>query len=55
MCVQGGSTISASASDNVSVTGVQFRIDGVAVGAENTQAPYSVTWNLVLSRMVLTR
>ena len=44
----GGSTVSgtismtASASDNVGVAGVQFRLDGVNLGAEDTAAPYSV-------------
>lgn len=38
-------TISANASDNVGVTGVRFFIDGIAVGVEDTQAPYVITWN----------
>src|SRR5206468_1752630 len=36
--------VSASASDNVGVVGVQFKLDGVNLGAETT-GPYSVTWN----------
>jgi hypothetical protein len=44
--VQGGSvTLSANASDNDSVAGVQFKVDGVDVGAEVTAAPYGVTWD----------
>ena len=43
--VQGTVTVSASASDNVGVAGVQFRLDGVNLGAEDTSAPYSVSWN----------
>jgi hypothetical protein len=43
--VTGNVTISASASDNVGVTGVQFRIDGNNVGAEDTTSPYSLVWN----------
>lgn len=43
----GGSSvaISASASDASGVAGVQFRVNGVNVGAEDTTAPYSVVWN----------
>ena len=47
----GGSTVSATvgvtadATDNVGVAGVQFRLDGVNLGAEDTTAPYSVSWN----------
>src|SRR5207302_1674987 len=42
-----GATISvtASASDNVGVVGVQFLLDGANLGAEDTSAPYSVSWN----------
>ncbi|HEX8157410.1 MAG TPA: Ig-like domain-containing protein [Solirubrobacteraceae bacterium] len=35
----------ASASDNVGVSAVQFRLDGRDVGAPDTSAPYSTTWN----------
>src|SRR5262249_51751261 len=38
-------TVSASASDNVGVAGVQFRLDGVNLGAEATAAPYAIVWN----------
>ncbi|MGH8574876.1 MAG: galactose oxidase-like domain-containing protein, partial [Gammaproteobacteria bacterium] len=38
-------TVSATASDNVRVVGVQFRVDDANVGAEDTASPYSVTWN----------
>jgi hypothetical protein len=38
-------TISASATDNVGVVGVQFKVDGVNVGAEDLSSPYSVAWN----------
>jgi len=37
--------VSASASDNVSVAGVQFKLDGANLGAEDTASPYSVTWD----------
>src|SRR5439155_1437088 len=38
-------TVTASASDNVGVAGVQFRLDGANLGAEDTTAPYSAAWN----------
>src|SRR5438132_742588 len=47
----GGSTVSATitvsgtASDNVGVVGVQFKLDGINLGAEDTATPYSVSWN----------
>lgn len=43
--VGGSVSISASASDNVRVAGVQFKIDGVNFGAEDVLSPYSVLWN----------
>ena len=36
-------TVGANASDNVGVTGVEFQIDGVAIGAADTSAPYATT------------
>src|SRR5439155_1588130 len=42
-------TVSASAMDNVGVVGVQFKLDGVNLGAEVTTAPYSISWNTTLS------
>jgi hypothetical protein len=38
-------TLSATAADDVGVAGVQFQVDGVALGAEDTTAPYSVSWD----------
>jgi glucose/arabinose dehydrogenase len=38
-------TVSATASDDVGVTGVQFVVDGADVGAQVTTAPYSVQWD----------
>ena len=38
-------TVSATAGDNVGVVGVQFKLDGANLGAEDTTAPYSITWN----------
>jgi Bacterial Ig domain/GDSL-like Lipase/Acylhydrolase family len=41
----GTTTVSAAASDNVGVAGVQFLLDGANLGAEDTTSPYSVSWN----------
>ncbi len=38
-------TLAANATDNTGVSGVQFKLDGVNVGAEDTTAPYEVTWD----------
>ena len=35
----------ASAADDIGVAGVQFQLDGVALGAEDKSAPYTVSWN----------
>ena len=43
--VSGTATVAASASDNRGVSGVQFKLDGQNLGAEDTSAPYSVPWN----------
>ena len=43
--VSGTIAVSANASDNVGVAGVQFQLDGVDLGAELTAAPYSLSWN----------
>jgi len=43
--VAGTVTISASATDNVGVAGVQFKLDGTNLGAEVTAAPYAVSWS----------
>ncbi|MBZ5531483.1 MAG: hypothetical protein LAO20_08625 [Acidobacteriia bacterium] len=43
--VSGSVTVSATASDNVGVVGVQFQLDGVALGAEDLTSPYSVAWD----------
>lgn len=37
--------VSANASDNIGVSGVQFKADGANLGAEDTSSPYSVSWN----------
>jgi poly(3-hydroxybutyrate) depolymerase len=38
-------TISASASDDTGVVGVQFKVDGSNQGSEDTTAPYGITWD----------
>ncbi|HWA25846.1 MAG TPA: glycoside hydrolase family 9 protein [Lacunisphaera sp.] len=38
-------TLTASASDNVGVAGVQFQLDGANLGAEDTAAPFTAPWN----------
>src|SRR5262245_46091250 len=38
-------TVRATASDNIGVTGVQFKLDGANLGSEDTSSPYSITWN----------
>ena len=37
--------VTANASDDTAVTGVQFKLDGANLGAEDTTSPYSVTWD----------
>ncbi|MBI2595880.1 S8 family serine peptidase [Candidatus Daviesbacteria bacterium] len=41
--------LTANASDNVAVAGVQFKMDGVNLGPEDTTAPYSASWNTKLA------
>jgi hypothetical protein len=43
--VSGPVTITASATDNVGVAGVQILLDNVALGAEVTTLPYSLSWD----------
>ena len=43
--VAGSATISASATDNLGVAGVQFMLDGTFFGPEQTVSPYRITWN----------
>src|SRR4051812_7432711 len=47
--VTGVVSISAAASDNVGVAGVQFRLDGADLGLEVTSPPYSIFWNSATS------
>ncbi|MGZ8697203.1 MAG: LamG-like jellyroll fold domain-containing protein, partial [Gaiellaceae bacterium] len=43
--VSGQVAVSANASDNVGVVGVQFKLDGANLGAEDTSAPYTLQWD----------
>ena len=43
--VSGIVAIDATATDNVGVTSVQFKVDGVNVGSAETVGPYSYSWN----------
>jgi hypothetical protein len=46
--VSGTMNISATASDNVGVRGVEFRIDATSA-VEDTVAPYAVSWNTTIA------
>ena len=43
--VSGQVTIAATAADNVGVAGVTFKVDGTAIGAEDTGAPHNIIWD----------
>ncbi len=43
--VAGAQQVTAAASDDVGVAGVQFRLDGAVLGAEDTVSPYAVSWD----------
>ncbi len=43
--VSGVITLSATASDNTGVVGVQFRVDGNPVGSEDTTSPYAISFD----------
>jgi glycerophosphoryl diester phosphodiesterase len=47
--VSGTQTVTADASDAVSVTSVQFQLDGVNLGTADTTAPYTVDWDTTTS------
>ncbi len=38
-------TVTAGADDNIGVAGVQFYVDGIITGVEDTTAPYALTWD----------
>jgi len=43
--VSGTTTVSADASDNIGVVGSQFKLDGANLNSEDTNSPYSISWN----------
>jgi glucose/arabinose dehydrogenase/PKD repeat protein len=43
--VSGTVNVTATASDDVGVAGVQFQLDGAALGNEDTSSPYSAGWD----------
>ena len=43
--VSGIVVVQATATDNIGVMGVQFQLDGVSLGAEDTTTAYSVSWD----------
>jgi hypothetical protein len=45
--IAGAVTLTATASDNVGVVGVQFEVDGKAFGSEDVSSPYSVSWSSI--------
>lgn len=38
-------TLSATANDNIGIAGVQFFVDGGAIGSEITTGPFTITWD----------
>ena len=46
--VSGNQSVQASASDNVGVVGVQFILDSLNLGSEDTSSPFSALWNTTL-------
>ena len=43
--VSGAITVTAGASDNVGVAGVQFLLDGASLGTEDLAAPFVIAWD----------
>lgn len=43
--VAGSVSVSANASDNLAVAGVQFKLDGSNINAEDTSAPFQISWD----------
>ena len=42
-------SVTANATDNVGVAGVQFKLDGNTLGGEVTTSPWQITWNTTLA------
>jgi hypothetical protein len=47
--VAGLVTVTANASDNVGVVGVQYQLDDVDLDTENVTSPYGLSWNTLLT------
>jgi hypothetical protein len=47
--VIGTINVTASASDNIGIVGVQFLLNGVNLGSEDLVAPYSISWSTTSS------
>jgi hypothetical protein len=43
--VSGSIVVTACAADNGGIAGVQFKVDGTSLGAEDIAPPYSITWD----------
>jgi hypothetical protein len=43
--VSGAINVTANASDNVGVAGVQFLLDNASLGTEDTSGPYAIAWD----------
>ena len=43
--LSGTTTVTATATDNVGVAGVQFKLDGANLGAQMLSAPYTFSWD----------
>ena len=52
--VSGTVPVSATASDDTGVAGVQFTVDGAGLGAEDRAAPYSTPWDTTTAAPELT-
>jgi large repetitive protein len=47
--VSGATPVTATATDNVSVLNVQFKLDGADLGSPVTSAPYTVNWDTTVT------
>ena len=47
--VSGTVNVTANASDNIGVVGVQFKLDGANLGSEDTASPYAANWDTTLA------
>src|SRR5206468_8819587 len=47
--VTGTAKLAVSATDNVAVAGVQYKLDGASLGSEQTASPFSMDWDTTKS------